>query len=196
MCHLPNADHLPTTLAPAAERRVRTRRSAASIPQRSGGVSRGNRRIQGGPRGKSQSPWPSLAAGGCHMPALTGNSGARKLPQHQQSSGIMQSTARPLAPATERCARTPRSAASNPYKWRWSLAPRKPSPTIPPCSAMPNPIAHINRARPVPSPVGRDLSIISCCHPCAPASSCGWRRRARACACGRTWALSRPARRR
>ena len=38
-------------------------------PQRSGGGTKGYPRIQGGPRGKSQSPYPSLAAGGCHKAA-------------------------------------------------------------------------------------------------------------------------------
>ena len=40
-------------------------------------VQRGEKRIQGGSRGTSQSPYPSLAAGGCHMAANAAKGGAR-----------------------------------------------------------------------------------------------------------------------
>ena len=40
-------------------------------------VQRGEKRIQGGSRGNSQSPYPSLAAGGSHKAAAAANSGAR-----------------------------------------------------------------------------------------------------------------------
>ena len=40
-------------------------------------VQRGEKRIQGGSRGNSQSPYPSLAAGGCHAAAIAAKGGAR-----------------------------------------------------------------------------------------------------------------------
>ena len=46
-------------------------------PQRSGGGTKGYPRIQGGSRGNSQSPYPSLAAGGSHAAAAAAKSGAR-----------------------------------------------------------------------------------------------------------------------
>ena len=50
-------------------------------PSGAAAVQRGEKRIQGGSRGNSQSPYPSLAAGGCHAAAAAAKSGARKTPQ-------------------------------------------------------------------------------------------------------------------
>ena len=76
-------------------------------PQRSGGVSRGNRRIHGGPWGKSQSPWPSLAAGGCHKAAAAAKSGARTPPRWPQRNKRTQS----CTPTLCHCVRAPRKNA-------------------------------------------------------------------------------------
>ena len=46
-------------------------------PSGAAAVQRGEKRIQGGSRGNSQSPYPSLAAGGSHAAAASSNSGAR-----------------------------------------------------------------------------------------------------------------------
>ena len=83
----------PLTLCPcgraprknAALRRLHPPRGAAA-------VQRGEKRIQGGSRGNSQSPYPSLAAGGCHKAAAAAQSGARTLPRNPQSNGRTQST--------------------------------------------------------------------------------------------------------
>ena len=102
------------SFASAAERCVRTRRPAASIPPAERRRFKGSRRIHGGPRGKSQSPWPSLAAGGCHAAAPTSNSGARMRRESRTATLERRATRKPSAPAAERCVRTRRPAASSP----------------------------------------------------------------------------------
>ena len=69
---------------------------------------------------KSQSPYPSLAAGGCHKAAPTSTSGARTLPLKPQSNARTQSnTHNPiLCSKAVRNIRTRRSAASNPLAER------------------------------------------------------------------------------
>ena len=67
-------------------------------PSGAAAVQRGEKRIQGGSRGNSQSPWPSLAAGGSHKAAPSSISGARTPPQKPRSSERTQSTAKPLCP--------------------------------------------------------------------------------------------------
>ena len=53
-------------------------------------VQRGEKRIQGGSRGNSQSPYPSLAAGGSHAAAAAAKSGARTPPQNTQGNAKTQ----------------------------------------------------------------------------------------------------------
>ena len=60
-----HSHHFPLRQSAALERAA----PPPPTPQRSGGGTKGYPRIQGGPRGKSQSPYPSLAAGGCHKAA-------------------------------------------------------------------------------------------------------------------------------
>ena len=69
-------------------------------------VQRGEKRIQGGSRGNSQSPYPSLAAGGCHMAAAAAKISARMLPRNQQGNGRTQSSKHHCP-----CGRAPRKNA-------------------------------------------------------------------------------------
>ena len=73
--------HLPLRQSAAPERIA----PPPPTPSGAAAVQRGEQRIQGGSRGNSQSPYPSLAAGGCHAAALSSTSGARTLPQMLQS---------------------------------------------------------------------------------------------------------------
>ena len=87
-------------------------------PSGAAAVQRGEQRIQGGSRGKSQSPWPSLAAGGCHAAAAAANSGARTRRETRKATAERKSTHKSLTNTAERCVRTQRSAASNPLAER------------------------------------------------------------------------------
>ena len=81
--------HCPCGRAPrqnASSRRLHPLSGAAA-------VQRGEKRIQGGSRGNSQSPYPSLAAGGCHKAAAAANSGARTPLQTPQCRKRTQSNA-------------------------------------------------------------------------------------------------------
>ena len=82
-------------------------------PHGGAAVQRGTRESKKGPRrsrcarkrtvrsGKSQSPYPSLAAGGCHMVAAAAISGARTLPRSRKAAKECRATPTPSAPAAE-----------------------------------------------------------------------------------------------
>ena len=130
------------SLTPTAERRVRTRRTArkATSERRAtcttlcpngralrqnaslrrlqplsgaAAVQRGEKRIQGGSRGNSQSPYPSLAAGGCHAAANAAISGARTPPQKPQSSARTQSNTLTPCPCGRALRKNAPRSASN-----------------------------------------------------------------------------------
>ena len=61
--------------------------------------------------GKSQSPWPSLAAGGSHAAAAAAKCGVRTRRESRKATTERKATYHPLAPTAERRARTRRSAA-------------------------------------------------------------------------------------
>ena len=75
-------------------------------------VQRGEQRIQGGSRGNSQSPYPSLAAGGCHKAAAAAISGARM--QQQKPHGNARTQSNTPNPLPQRQSAAPERSAPPP----------------------------------------------------------------------------------
>ena len=87
-------------------------------PSGAAAVQRGEKRIQGGSRGNSQSPYPSLAAGGCHAAAAAAKIGARTRRESRKTTAERKAPHPLICNKAERRARTQRSAASIPLAER------------------------------------------------------------------------------